>query len=270
MVASFVIVFRETLEAALIIGIILSYLYKTKQAKYDKFVYLGVAAGLIASISAAALFTLIAGGFEGAAEKIFEGGAMLLAAALITGMILWMLRQRHTIRKETEQRVQMAIEGRSKLELFLLPMVAVLREGVETVIFLGALSFAGSTSVIAGGLLGMLAAIVIGYLIFAASKKVNLKTFFTATSIFLILLAAGLSAHAVHDFQELGALPVIVEHVWDSNAVVDENGAFGSMLKSMLGYNGNPSLLEVIVYVAYIAAVALAWKRIGKIKHAKT
>lgn len=267
-IASFVVVFRETLEAALIVGIILAYLYKVKQTGFNKLVYAGVVAGILASIVAALLFLKVASGFEGEAEALFEGVAMLLAAALITWMVLWMLKQRHTIRTETEKRVQIALDNGKKIELFLLPAIAVLREGVETVIFLGAISVAGAQagSIALGSALGMGAAILLGYLIFVAAKRINLKHFFTASSIILILLAAGLSAHGVHELQEASIIPVVVEHVWDTNGIVDENGALGSMLKAMLGYNGNPSLLEVLSYAAYLSAVAILWRKTAKAK----
>ncbi|PIN78651.1 high-affinity iron transporter, partial [Candidatus Woesearchaeota archaeon CG10_big_fil_rev_8_21_14_0_10_34_8] len=99
MISSFIITFRETLEAALIIGIILSYLAKTKETKYNKIVYLGVFAGVIASILGAIGFHYIAGGFEGAAEEIFEGITMMIGAGLLTWMILWMLQQKRVAQK---------------------------------------------------------------------------------------------------------------------------------------------------------------------------
>ena len=92
MIANFIITFRETLEAALIVGIILGYLVRTKQTKYNKTVYMGVVTGIIASIIGAFLFVRLAGGFEGKAEQIFEGITMLFGAFLLTTMILWMMK----------------------------------------------------------------------------------------------------------------------------------------------------------------------------------
>jgi len=260
-IASFVVVFRETLEAAIVVGIILSYLYKIKQTKYNKLVYLGVLAGIVASIIVALLFVQLASGFEGVGEAVFEGTAMLVAAILISYMILWMLKQKHKLRSNTEKRIQIAIDKGEKFELFFLPFIAVFREGVETVIFLGAITFAGAKSIAIGGAAGLISAALLGYLIFVAAKKVNLKIFFKVTSIVLILLAAGLVAHGVHEFQEVGFLPVVVEEVWNTNAVVDEDGAGGSLLRSLLGYSSTPSLLEILAYLAYIALIALLWRK---------
>ena len=261
---SIVITFRETLEAALVVGIVLAYLYKIKQTKYNKLVYAGVAAGIAASIAAAIAFTLFASGFQGKAEQIFEGASMISAALLVSFMIIWMIKQGRHIRKETETRVQIAIEKGEKPELFLLPFIAVLREGIETVLFLSAIRYAGAKVGIEA-LLGMSGAIMLAYLIFAAAKKINLKHFFTATSIFLVMLAAGLAAHGVHEFQEAG-LNVMTEEAWNLGNAVSEKGAVGGTLKALFGYNENPSILEAITYFAYLAAIAVLWKKIGRKK----
>src|SRR3989338_7315302 len=137
MIESFIITFRETLEVALIVGIILSYLVRTKQTKFNNIVYIGIAFGIVASIIGAFLFNYLAGGFTGRAEKIFEGIIMLFGAFLLTAMIFWMMKQKH-IARELEQKVAAKISETYKSGLFLLVFVAVLREGIETVIFLGA------------------------------------------------------------------------------------------------------------------------------------
>ena len=140
--AGFLITFRETLEAALIVGIILAYLARVGQSKYNNFVYLGVGAGIVGSVIAAILFNSFAGGFEGATEQIFEGVTMLVGAVLITSMILWLMNQRHVV-KEVEGKVQKGLSEAHKFGLFFLVFVSVLREGIETVLFLGAVSFIG-------------------------------------------------------------------------------------------------------------------------------
>src|SRR3989344_4721061 len=161
MLESFLITSRETLEVSLVVGIVLGYLGRTKQESYNRFVYYGIAAGLLISMAAALLFISIAGGFEGQAEKLFEGVTMIVASALLTTMILWMLRQQH-IAKELESRVATHIQ-KAQISpwgtwgLFFLVLVAVVREGVETVIFLGAVSYSSGISFI-GGILGVMTA----------------------------------------------------------------------------------------------------------------
>jgi high-affinity iron transporter len=267
MIPSFIITFREALEAALIVGVILSYLVRTKQTEYNNVVYMGVLSGIVASIIGALLFVRLAGGFTGRAEQIFEGTTMLIGALLLTTMILWMMKQRH-IALELELRVKTELTENHRLGLFLLMFVAVLREGIETVIFLGAASFVSSSNSLIGASAGIVAAILLGYAIFVGSMKINLKRFFNMTGILLILFAAGLVAYGVHELQEAKIIPTWVEHLWDINPSVNpdgtypllhENGYGGSILKGLFGYNGNPSLLEVLSYVTYLGLVLILW-----------
>jgi len=274
MIPSFIITFRETLEAALIVGIILAYLVKTKRQKYNNIVYIGIVSAIITSIIGAILFNSFAGGFTGRAEEIFEGIAMLFASFLITFMILWMLKQKHIV-LDLHRKVDKEIDEQHKAGLFFLVFISVLREGIETVIFLSAASFISTTeNSIIGALLGIITAIILGYIIFVGSKKIKIKSFFNVTSIILILFAAGLTAHGIHEFQEAKVLPTYIEHVWDINPEVNadgsypamhEKGSIGSILKGLLGYNGNPSLIEVLSYLAYIILIIILWKNINKI-----
>jgi high-affinity iron transporter len=260
MIPSFIITFREVLEAALIVGIVLSYLIRTRQAQYNNIVYLGVALGIVASIIGAIVFTAIAGGFTGRAEKIFEGITMLVGAFLLTTMILWMMK-----------RVATEITKRHKFGLFLLVFVAILREGIETVIFLNAASFISVNNSIFAAFAGIVAAILLGYAIFLGSMKINIKKFFNITSIILILFAAGLVAHGIHELQEAKIITTVIENVWDINPAVNPDGSYpilhekgyiGSILKSLFGYNGNPSLVEVLSYLVYLLFVFGLWKNI--------
>jgi len=263
MVVDFVITFRETLEAALIISIILGFLVKTKQTKYNKFVWGGVGAGLVASIIGAILFVKIAGGFTGRAEELFEGILMLVGAFLLTTVILWMIQQRERLKKKIETK----LESAKSWELFFLSFIAILREGIETIIFLGAASYVAESSLLTS-LAGVVVAVIIGYLVFKGSLQIRLKPFFTGTSILLILFAAGLTAQGVHELQEGDVIPTLNEELWDINppkeSAFHEDGAIGSFFKGLFGYNGDPSLLEVLSYLAYIGLVLLLWNRIKK------
>ncbi len=272
MIASFIIMFRESLEAALIVGIVLSYLARTKQTKYNNVVYISVASAVFASIVGALLFNTLAGGFTGRAEEIFEGVVMLIGASLLTTMILWMLKQRH-IATELQDKVATKVAEAHRFGLFSLVFVAVLREGIETVIFLGAASFASTQNNLIGALAGIAAAVLLGYAIFVGSMKINLKRFFNITSILLILFAAGLVAQGVHELQEAGVIPTVIEHVWDINPPVNPDGSYpvlheqgyvGSILKGLFGYNGNPSLLELLAYGLYLLLVFGWWRRIDR------
>ena len=259
MISSFIIMFRETLEAALIIGILLSYLNKTEQSKYNPIIYLSTAAGILMSIIGAYIFTSIAGGFEGRAEEIFEGIVMLVGAALLTTMILWMMKQQHSA-AIIEEKAERYISKGKLVSLSLLVFVSVLREGIESVIFLGALNFSSGSS-ITGASLGIITAVILGFLIFMGSRKISLKFFFSATNILLILFAAGLVAHGIHELQEAFLLPVFIEHLWDINHLLHEKGTLGGIVKGLFGYNGNPSLIEVASYSLYIIIAVFFWRK---------
>ncbi|MBS3106945.1 FTR1 family protein [Candidatus Woesearchaeota archaeon] len=262
MIENFLITSRETLEASLVIGIILAYLQRTDKESYKKTVWMGVAFGLGLSVLTAILFNVFAGGFEGRAEALFEGVTMLIGVALLTTMILWMMRQRriaeHIHSKVDTHLAKDAIF--SHLGLFFLAMIAVLREGVETVIFLNAVRYSSGLSLI-GGLLGVAVAIGLGWLFFYESRKINLKKLFTFSSVLLILFAAGLVAHGVHELEEAKVLDPLISPLYSINGVVNENSVLGSFLKGLFGYNGNPSLLEALSYWVYLGAVGVMWKR---------
>ncbi len=271
MLPSFIITFREVLEMTLIVGIILGFLSRTKQTNYNSTVYAGIAGGILASALGAFLFNALAGGFTGQAEKIFEGATMLLGAALLTTMILWMMKQKNAA-AELEEKVAAELAAANRLGLFLLVFVSILREGIETVIFLGASSFVSTNNNLLGALLGIAVAILVGSLVFFGSMKVNLKLFFNATGILLIFFAAGLVAHGVHELQEAQLIPIAVEHLWDINPPVNgdntypllhEKGYIGSLFTGLFGYNGNPSLIEVLSYAAYLGLAITLWKRMN-------
>ncbi|MBI2654082.1 FTR1 family protein [Candidatus Woesearchaeota archaeon] len=264
MLESFLVTSRETLEASLVVGIVLAYLNKTNNQNYRKTVYYGIVFGVLASIIAAMLFMFFAGGFEGKAEEIFEGITMLIGAFLLTTMILWMMQQRH-IAKEIEGKVEKHLMSTqplfSHIGIFMLIFIAIIREGIETVIFLNAINYASGINLI-GGTLGIVAAIIVGYLFFVSTRKINLKKLFNISSILLILFAAGLVAHGIHEFEEAGVVSGIISPLFDINNILSEKGLIGGFLKGLFGYNGNPSLLEVIAYASYLGIIFYLFRRI--------
>jgi len=262
MIASLLITLREGLEAALIVGIVLGVLRKLGQSDRSRPVWAGVLAAIIVSLMAALALNALGLAFEGRAEEVFEGVAMLLAAGVLTWMILWMQRQGRQVQAELERDVHQAVTTRNTWALFSLAFVAVVREGIETVLFLTAASFSATgVETLVGGALGLIIAIALGWLLFAAGRRLDVRTFFRVTSVLLILFAAGLAAHGVHELQEAALVPTIVEHVWDVNRILNEDSTVGSLLQALFGYNGNPSLLEVLTYLGYfVAVVVLGWR----------
>ncbi len=261
MFASFLLSLREGLEAALIIGIVLGALRKINKKELAPAVWYGALSAAGLSLVGGLLLSSFGMSLEGQAEEIFEGFAMILAAGVLTWMIFWMNRQARHIKGELESGVEQAAAGSGKRGLFALAFLAVLREGIELAIFLTAAVMASSAqSTVIGGLLGLGISILLGWLIFATSIQLNLSRFFQVTGLLLLLFAAGLLAHGVHEFNEVGWIPGVVEHVWDINPILNEDSTAGAMLTALFGYNGNPSLTEVMAYLAYLIGIsALIW-----------
>jgi high-affinity iron transporter len=273
MLPTYLLSLREGLEAALIIGIVLGAVNKIRRNDLTPAVWLGILSAVIVSILTAVILTAFGMSLEDEAEQIFEGITMLIAAGILTWMIFWMGKQARFLKSELEAGVNKAAASTGKRAVFWLAFVAVVREGVELAIFITAALFAGSAEsansniiqVLAGTILGLGTAALLGYTIFATTVRLDLRRFFQVTGLLLILFAAGLVAHGVHEFNEAGWIPAIVEHVWDVNMILDENSLAGELLKTLFGYNGNPSLTEILAYFAYIAIVFVFWRRDNKV-----
>lgn len=251
---SFLITLREGLEAGLILAIILAYLRSTNQRSHFRTVLVGAVAAVAVSLVIGATIFAVAGEFEGRWADAFEGAAMLVAVGVLSWMIVWMKRQSAGIKRSLERDVVQAIGMGSVFALALIPFSAILREGLETAVFLFAATRTSTPlESTVGATAGIVVAIGLTWGIYSGGYRVNLRVFFNATGILLIVFAAGLLAHGIHELQEAAVLPVFVEHVWDINHVVDDGSGVGLWLKALLGYNGNPSLMEVIAYPTYLA-----------------
>ena len=258
MISSFLLALREGLEAALIVGLTLGVLKKMNRQQLVPTVWLGVGVATAVSIAAALILHWIGAELEGPAELLFDGITLFLASAVLTWMIFWMARQGRRVQTHLQADVQTAILQGGKWGLFAIPFFAVVREGIETALFLTAAAMTSSAQqALIGGLAGLAGAAFLGWLLFAASVRLNLRRFFQVTSILLILFAAGLFAHSIHEFNEVGLIPGIIEHVWDMNHILNENSPVGLLLATLFGYNGNPSLTEVLGYAGYFLAIIL-------------
>lgn len=250
--ATFLITFREGLEAAVVIGILLSTLRALGANKESIYVWVGAALGVVMSIVFASVFNALLGGFEGTAEKLYEGILMLTAAAVITHMVLWIKRNAMTIKSSLEQKVTLMMERKELWMIGVLAFVAVVREGIETVIFLEAISAqSGNTLSLMAAAAGVIGAITLAMLIFMGSRKLSTRRFFTVATYLLILIAAGLLAHGIVELQGAGVLPTFVRPLFDLSPILSENEGIGAILKAIFGYDADPSLLAVIGYVGF-------------------
>ncbi len=259
MLASALLALREGLEAALIIGIIVGALYKLNRGRLVPAVWLGAAvAGLFSLLIAFGLYR-IGLALDGPAEKIFEGTTMLLAAGVLTWMIFWMKRQSVGMKQAIEAEVSSVSSRTPFLSLFFLAFITIIREGVELGLFLTAAAFStGGSQVLLGSALGLVSAAVLGWLLYTSSVRLNLGRFFSITSVLLLIFAAGLVAHGVHEFNEVGWIPAVIDPIWNINHILDDKSAVGETLGALFGYNGNPSLTEALAYVGYVAVIVLA------------
>ncbi len=254
MFGSFLITLREGLEAALIIGIVLAVLAKTKTGKGSRAIWLGTAAAILASLVVGGIVFLTFGDLHDPAEAIFEGTALFTAVAVLTWMIFWMRKQSVSLKADLQSQIQSALNRGSMLSLALIAFMAVVREGIETVLFLFAANSTSESPVlfILGGLLGLAVAAAIGYAIYKNSSRLNLRKFFTVTGLLLIVFGAGLLAQAVHEFNELGIIPPVIENVWNTNGILSDSSTLGNFLQAIFGYNASPSLTEVMAYLGYL------------------
>ncbi len=257
MLTSTIITFREVFEAALVVIIVLAYLKRTDQLRYVRTVWLGVGFGVTLSVLLAYVLESFLGGLTGATEKIFEGVMMLTAVLFITWMVVWIFSSRN-VSKEIVVKATRAAGAGSAIGILLLISFAVLREGFETAIFLNAANSAGGAS-LAGALLGVVLALMLGYAVFRGSRAVNIKTFFRVTTAMLVLFAAGLTSHALLEFQEAGLISPVIEHIYDISWLLDKSSAPGSLLNSLFGYTGRPSLVEMGGYLSYLIITYLLY-----------
>lgn len=262
MIASFILALREGLEAALIIGLVLGTLRKIQRQELNYVVWLGLVTAVIVSFVSGTTLYLVGISFEGTGEQIFEGLTMLFAAALLTWMIFWMYQYARHFNILLEANVRQAASQTSQRALFLVAFFAVVREGVELALFLTAATFASEPHItLLGAGLGLVTAVALAWALFSSLLKLNLQRFFQITGFLLILFAAGLVAHGVHELNEAHWIPEIVEHVWNLNPILNESTGLGSLLGMLFGYNGDPSLTEVLAYVLYFVLVAIGLRQ---------
>ena len=275
-VAPTIIALREGIEAALIIAIMLSYLRKSNQMDLRRYVTGGAILAILSSIGIALIMAFVWGLFEGPALAIFEGTVVIAAAFLLTTMIVWMWNVGSGISEEIESSVKREADLQRGLGLALISFALILREGVELVLFTIALAVQDTAQTYIGVTLGLILAIVMGIGIYQGSLRISLRAFFNWTSVFLVLFAAGMIAYGVHELQEAGLLLIGPIEVWNINPpllpdgsypLLHEKGTIGGMMKALFGYNGNPSALEVISYIAYIFLIGLYYLKKKSSKH---
>jgi high-affinity iron transporter len=251
---------REGVEAALIVSIILAYLAKTGNGEHAPKIWLGATVAIAMSLALGLVLFNTVGSFEEPYAQIFEGTTMLVAAAVVTWMLFWMRRQAATVKGELQAAVDRVLDSGGAWGLALLAFTAVIREGVETSLFLvgqATSAEANAGSVVVGALVGLAIAVLIGYGFYHGSRRVNLASFFRWTGIALIFIAAGLLSHAVHEFIEIGALGSgpWTQTAFDLSGVMSHDDGIGAFLRAIFGYSATPEVLTLTVHIVYIVVV---------------
>jgi high-affinity iron transporter len=260
MLASFLLSLREGLEAAIILGIVLGVLRQTHQAHFSPTVWRGAVAAIITSVLIAIGLEWVGAEFEGQGEMIFEGLTFLLAAGLLTWMIFWMQKQARRMRSAIESDVLEKVRQTGRRGLFLVAYLSIVREGVELAVYLLAARLTSNPiEVLSGTLVGLATAAGLGWLAFATTRRFNFGTVFRVTNFFLILFAAGLITHSVHEFIEVGWISPIISPVWNLQPILPENSLLGQALSTLFGYNSNPALMEVVAFAAYLLVLGATW-----------
>lgn len=254
---AFVIALREGIEMTLIAGIVLAYLSQIGARRAHRWVWAGIGAAAAVSLGFLWILNVLEAEFEGPTEAIFEGAAMLLAAAFLTWMIFWMLRQARYLKSDLHRALQDTLaSGGAAWGIFFLVFFAVVREGVETALLLFSAPGEGK---LLGSILGLALAIGLGVLIYAFGRSIDLRTFFRVTGVVLVLFAAGLVTHAVHEFVESGFISGGPQ-LFDLSRWLPDDAGPGGLLRTLFGYSADPTLVEGVAYVGYYAIALLLWR----------
>ena len=264
MSSSFIITLREGLEAGLIVAIILAYLKASGQRPHFRTVLISALAAVAVSLTVGAAIFAIAGEFEGRTAEAFEGGAMLIAVGVLSWMVVWMKRQSAGIKKTLETDIAQAIGVGSAFALAMIPFTAILREGLETAVFLfAATRTATPLESTMGASAGILAAVALTWGIYSGGYRINLRTFFNVTGVLLIILAAGLLVNGLKDLHEAGVISNLGPHAWDTYGTLADNSQIGKFLSTILGYDSSPYIGLVIAHIAYLV-LALGFFAFGR------
>ena len=255
MFAAYLIMLREGVEAALIVGIVASYLKQSGRAQWLPLVWAGVGAAV--AVCLAVGFALISADreFPQREQELFEGLVAVLAVAVLTSMVFWMKRAARSIKAHLHHSIDNALRPGDRQGLALIGMVffAVGREGLESLFFLLAvIQQSEGWAVPAGAALGLASAVAVGFAIYYGGVRLDLRRFFLWTGAFIIFVAAGLLAGAVRAFHEAGFWNGLQNTAFDFSAFLPQDGLIGTLLSSVLGYQDAPAIGEVIVYFAFL------------------
>ncbi|MFT3889068.1 MAG: FTR1 family protein [Arachnia sp.] len=258
MLANFLIGLREGLEAALIVSILVAYMVKADRRADLRYLWTGVGIAVGISLLFGAVLTYGPKGLTFEAQEIIGGTLSIIAVGFVTWMILWMA----TAARGLSRTLRSSVDGATKpWSLVVVALLAVGREGLETALFIWAATQAAARDTgatfqpIMGALLGIVVAVILGYLIYRGALRINLSKFFTWTGAFLIIVAAGVLAYGMHDLQEAGVMPGLHTIAFDVSHIITLDSLLGTLLKGVFNFSPVTTVLEATVWVAYVLVV---------------
>jgi high-affinity iron transporter len=268
---------REGVEAALIVSIVLAYLVRTGNGAAAPRVWLGVGLALVASLAFGIVIFTTVREFQAPYEQLFEAATLIVAASVVTWMLFWMRRSAASVKGELQAAIDRAVTRGGAYALSALAFVAVIREGIETSLFLvgqasaaSSGSTSGAASVLIGAVVGLAIAALLGYGFYRGTRRINLARFFRWTGIALVFIAAGLLSHATHELIEIGVVQFGTQTAFDLSAILphEAGGAvggpvllLGELLGALFGYTSTPEVTTLGVYVTYVVAVLALYLR---------
>ncbi|WP_028213575.1 FTR1 family iron permease [Paraburkholderia mimosarum] len=251
------IVWRESVEALLVVGILYAWLKNGDADARRGVPYLwgGVAIGIVAAVALGAVLVGFTEVLSGDAQDYFQTGMVLVACVLIVQMVLWMKQHGRTLKRDMEQSLEKSARDANWWGVAILVALAIAREGSETVIFLYGLGFGQSGHVDASQyvavLIGLALALLTFYLLQLGGKVFSWRHFFRITEIMLLFLGAGLFQTGIDKLIDKEILPTLVDQVWNTSAILDDSNTFGSLVATLTGYRAHPALMNLIAYAVY-------------------
>jgi high-affinity iron transporter len=255
-----VIVFREVLEAAIIMSILAA--ATRGVADRNRWLAAGLLAGLAGSAIVAASTDLIGSFADGIGQELFNAIVLGIAVLMLAWHSIWMSSHGKELASNARNIGSNIREGRSASSILMIVVgLAVLREGSETVLFLYGMATTGDMkTMLSGAIMGLLAGAAVGYALYAGLLRIPMRWFFAATSALVLLLAAGMASSAAKFLIQADILPSLASPLWDSSAILPENGLIGMLLHGLIGYDASPAGMQVIFYVAVLVSISLGMK----------
>ena len=259
MFASAIIVFREVLEAAIIIGV-LAAATRTVPGR-TRWLLAGIVAGLAAAGLVAAFTERLANAFSGIGQELFNAGVLGVAVLMLAWHNLWMASHGQVLAAQARGLGDDIRAGRSACSVLLVVVgLAVLREGAETALFLFGVATSGDNSargMLAGGVLGLAGGVLAGVLLYAGLLRISLHRLFKITAMLILLIAAGMASQATRFLIQADLLPTLADPLWDTSFILAQSSLLGVLLHGFIGYDARPAGMQILIFV--IVLVSIYW-----------